>query len=169
MLADEDVGADKAGDRVARIVLLQPGMTRMMRLSAALLLVACFGCGAEDPVPGPADPFVGTWQGPGTGYRYSGENGEYHWGVDASATITRVSSSVVAVDSSALSGFCKPVYDIGDDGLGALRPAAGSTIYCDGGSLALKDAVLSLDIYGTQNHLVYNETWSVTLELTRMQ
>src|ERR1017187_10512129 len=110
------------------------GMTTFMRLLAALLLLsACYGCEGEEYVPGPADAFVGTWQGAGTGHRYSGENGQYDWDFDAKATITRVPESAATVDSSALSSFCKPVYDVGGDGEGELRPAPGTEIHCDGG------------------------------------
>jgi hypothetical protein len=143
-------------------------MTTLSRFSAALMLLfGCYGCESEDHTPGPADVFVGTWQGAGTGHRYSGENGEFDWDLDARATITRVNMSAVTVDSQALSYFCKEVYDIDDDGVGYLRPAPGE-VYCDAGSLTLKDDVLSLEIHGTQNHLVYNESWNVRLALTRV-
>jgi hypothetical protein len=148
---------------------LLSGMTTLMRLSVALLsILTCYGCGADDQTPGPADAFVGAWQGSGKGYRYSGENGEYNWSFDSKATVTRVSPSAVTVASDALAGFCKPVYDVGDDGVGALRSDTGSQISCSSGSLILKGDSLSLALAGTENHLVYYETWSVDLALTRM-
>jgi hypothetical protein len=143
-------------------------MTTLMTLSVALLsILTCHGCGTDDQTPGPADAFVGAWQGSGNGYRYSGENGEYKWSVDAKATVTRVSPSAVTVASDALAGFCKPVYDVGNDGVGALRPDSGSQISCSTGSLILKDDSLSLALAGTEIHLVYYETWSMDLALTR--
>jgi hypothetical protein len=143
-------------------------MMPFARLSVALLsLVACYGCGSEDPIPGQADAFVGRWQGSGKGYRYSGENGEFNWDLQANAIITRAGPSAVTVTSAALSSFCPAVYDLGDNGVGALRPAWGSAIYCDGGSFALQDEVLSLSISGKQNHLTYYESWSLALTLTR--
>jgi hypothetical protein len=143
-------------------------MMPITRLSVVLLsLFAWYGCGSENTVPGPADAFVGRWQGIGKGYRYSGENGEYNWDLQVDATITREGPSAVTVTSTALSDFCPAVYDIVGDGVGVLRPTWGSNIYCDSGSFAFQDEVLNLSVGGKQNHLTYDETWSMALTLTR--
>ena len=79
---------------------LPQAMTNTTRLFAVLLLLV--GCGISRPVgdvddgtPGPADAFVGVWQGSGSFQTYSAANGQTYREIDGSVTISRLTSTAV--------------------------------------------------------------------------
>jgi hypothetical protein len=134
---------------------LGQGMTNLMRLLATLLLLlsSCDGSNSGDEAPGPADAFVGVWQGSGTTQTYSGSGGEYNWATNGKVTISRLDSAAVVVDASQLDPkICSLTYDIDAEGVGHLRPnqeCSGSSYRFDNGTLTLKGEVLTMGEGGT--------------------
>lgn len=101
-------------------------MTSVARLFAILLLLS--GCDSDDPIvddgtPGPADAFVGVWQGSGSFQTYSSANGQTYREIEGSVTIGRVTRSAVTVGLSELQGLYDDdaVFDINPDLSGQLR------------------------------------------------
>jgi hypothetical protein len=148
---------------------LPQAMTNTTRLFAVLLLLV--GCGSSDTVPvddgtaGPADAFVGVWQGSGRYQTYQDANGGRTWDIDGSVTISRRTSTEVTVDPSKLNGFgCGIlIYDIGTDLHGTLRPGES----CFATEIVLKDDVLTLSGMYSDGALMQPTTYSESVTLKR--
>jgi hypothetical protein len=133
-----------------------------MRLVAVLLLL--LGCGSssdpgpdsvpvDDGVPGPADEFVGVWQGSGSERSDSDvSGGRVIREIKGNVTISRLSSAEVQLDPSNFDGFdCGIViYDVGADLRGKLR----MNQKCWAVDMVLKEDLLAL----SGASFTYNQT-----------
>jgi hypothetical protein len=136
------------------------GMTNITKLLFALLfLFGCDGSDSVDTAPGPADAFVGVWEGTGTSASYSNANGP---GPSTPASVVEMTISRVnhaAVSARNNDGGSAMIFDIGEDGYGRLRTG--------GGSLALKGDVLTIDFERIDNTFVPPIDYSEILTLKR--
>jgi hypothetical protein len=109
----------------AQVLHLHLTMTSVARLSAILLLLS--GCDSDarlvdDGTPGPADEFVGVWEGSGTFERSSSAAGDFYRKIEGSVAIGRVTRSAVKVGLSGLHGLYEDdaIYEINPDLSGQL-------------------------------------------------
>jgi hypothetical protein len=145
-------------------------MTTPIRLFAVLLLLV--GCDGSDPgpvddgIPGPADAFVGDWEGSGWYESESDAKGDMSWDIAGGVTISRLSSTAVTVDSRNLAGYgCGTViYDVSADWHGKLR--SGQSCFVT--DLSLKDDVLTLFGIAGDGQLMQPTTYSESVTMKRV-